>query len=327
MEDVQVAASSAAEPSNSLDTFSDAQRSEWLLKGTPMPKDEAESAPAQDPSEAAKPEPIAPATDTGKSQEPKGGRAEQRKAELGSEIADLLRQRAQLRAEVAAGGKPADKPAEPAPAKPAQAAADVEPVPPDPAKWTGTWEELEAAKIKYLRDLTKWELGKADRDRAATTQQGKVTEAQAAYKARADVALAADPEYADAQDVIGRFVTAKGVDGLILESEVGPEIVMHLYKLPLDEQRRVAALSPLALAREITRIELQLSSKPPAAAPKPEAAAATPPPKRTSAAAKPATELGGQHAGSAVDEAEQALIDGDAGRYIDIMNRRAIKKS
>jgi hypothetical protein len=327
MADVNVAASSAVEETgNALDSFSDAQRSEWLLKGTPMPKDEAESAPVAA-SEAAKPEAIAPAPDTGKPQESKS-RGEQRKSELGSEIQELLRKRAEIRAEIeaATAGKPAAKPAESAPAKPAQAAtttADGEPAPPDPAKWTGTWEELEAAKIKYVRDLTLWQLGKADRDRAAAEQQTKATVTQMAYRARADAMLAVDPEFADAQEIIGRFVTAKGVSELILDSDVGPEVVMHLYRLPAAEQQRVAALSPLALAREISRIEKDLS-KPAAAAA--AAAAAIPPPKRTSAAAKPATELGA-NAGTTVDEAEKALADGDVGRYIDIMNARAIKKN
>jgi hypothetical protein len=296
-----------------------------------MPKDEAESAPAaKETSEAVKPEATAPATDTGKTQESKS-RGEQRKSELGSEIQELLRKRAELRAEIeaAAGGgvKPAEKPAESAPAKPAQAvttAADGEPAPPDPAKWTGTWEELEAAKIKYVRDLTLWQLGKADRDRAAAEQQTKATVTQQAYRARADAMLAVDPEFADAQEIIGRFVTSRGVSELILDSDVGPEVVMHLYRLPAAEQRRVASLSPLALAREIARIEKDLSKPAGATA---AAAAAIPPPKRTSAAAKPATELSGSKSGSTADEAEQALADGDVGRYIDIMNARAIKKN
>jgi hypothetical protein len=316
-----VATSTTEEAANSLDSFTEQERSNWLMKGTPMPKDEAEPAPASEASEPPKAEPIAPATDTGKTQEPKPGRAEQRKAELGSEIQELLRKRAELRAEIdaAAGGrKPAEKPAESAPAT---QKTDGEPVPPDPSTWTGTWEQLEAAKIKYVRDLTKWELGKGERDRAASAQRTRITELQGAYRTRADAVLEADPEYADAQAVIGEFVTAKGVSELILESEVGPEIVMHLYRLPNAEQKRVAALSPLALAREIARLEMQLSKAP---APAPEAA---PQPKRTSAASKPATELSGKNAASTVDEAEQALAEGDFERYSRVMNARAVRKT
>ena len=318
MQDDQMVDSSSTETANALESFTDAQRAEWLLKGTPQPKDEAEPAPAKKESGADKPETIAPATDTGKTgQEPKQSRAEQRKAELAAEIQDLLRQRAELRGDVDAGKKPADKPPGSAPAEPAKAKEDGEPVPPDPTTWTGTWEELEKAKIAYLRELTKWELGKGEREREAAAKQSRVSELQQKYKARADAALAEDPEFADAQDIIGKFVTAKGVSELILESEVGPEIVMHLYKLPHEEQQRVAALSSLALARELTRLEATLS--------KPEKPAA-PQPKRTSAARAPATELGGKNAGSTVDDAEQALAENDYERYARIMNERAVKK-
>jgi hypothetical protein len=319
-----VAPSPTEETTFSPNGLSGQERKDWLLKGTPMPKDTAEPAPAKKPSEPAKAEPIAPAADTGSLEEPKG--------RAGQRIQELLGERAELRARLAAlEKKPVGKPAESAPAKPAAAAAAApasasgEPQPPDPTKWTGTWEELEAAKIAYLRDLTKWELGKADREKAAATQQTEVSELQRAYKVRADGFLAADPEYADAQEIIGKFVTAKGVSELILESEVGPEIVMHLYKLPNEEQQRVAKLSPLALAREITRIEAKLSKgggEPPAAA-----IPTTPITRKTSAAKAPATELSGAKAASNVDEAEQALANGDIGTYIRVMNARAIKKN
>lgn len=290
------------------------------MKGTPMPKDEAEPAPAEETKSE-----TAPETDTGKTQESKQSRGEARKAQLGQEIQDLLRQRAALRGEIEAAGKgtQADKTAEPAAAKPE----DGKPTPPDPKTWTGTWEELEAAKLKYVEDLIAWQAGKGQRDKTAETKQAELTEAQKGYKERAEKALAEDPEYADAQDVIGRFVTARGVSDLVLESEVGPGIVMHLYKLPQAEQQRVANLSPLALSREIGRIEQQLKAGAPA---KTDAAApgekSTSQPKKTSAAAKPATELSGQHAASTVDEAEEALANGDTGRYIEIMNAREVKK-
>lgn len=317
MADESTVASSTTE--NSLDNFTETERSEWLMNGTTMPKDEPESAPgAVATSEPARAESIAPAPDTGDLQEQAKGRAGQR-------IQELLGERAALRARLTALETPVVKPAESTPAKAAAAATPAvgEPQPPDPAKWTGTWEELETAKIAYLRDLTKWELGKGERDRAAAEGTGKLTELQTAYKARADVMLAVEPEYADAQDIIGRFATGKGVDQLILESEVGPEIVMHLYKLPQAEQQRVANLSPLALAREITRIETQLTKAPAAAAA--PVIPAVPTTRKTSAAAKPAIELSGARAGSAADEAEQALADGDMTRYMDIMNAREVK--
>jgi hypothetical protein len=312
---------------NSLDNFNEQQRSEWLMKGTAMPKDEVESAPTvvKEPSEAAQPEPIAPAPDTGSLQEPKG--------RAGQRISELLGERAALRAELAALKTPVVKSAESTPAKAAAAAADTtgEPQPPDPETWTGSWEALEKAKIAYVRDLTRWELGKGDRERAtaaataaAAADAGKLTELQAAYKTRADAMLAEEPEYADAQDIIGRFATGKGVSQLLLESEVGPKIVMHLYRLPREEALKVAAMSPAALAREITLIEAQLT-KPAEATPAAAAITApTPTTKRTSTAAKPSTELSGARAAAAGDEAEAALANGDTGAYMRLMNAREV---
>ena len=55
----------------------------------------------------------------------------------------------------------------------------------------------------------------------------------------------------------------------IVESDVGPEIVFHLAHNPA-EAARIAALSPLSQARELGKLELQLSTKPVKASSAPE---------------------------------------------------------
>lgn len=55
----------------------------------------------------------------------------------------------------------------------------------------------------------------------------------------------------------------------IVESDVGPEIVYHLANNPA-EAARIAALSPLSQARELGKLELQLSTKPVKASSAPE---------------------------------------------------------
>lgn len=321
MPDEAIAESSTVtvEAPNSLDTFTEKQRSDWLRDGTPQPKD-AEPAPAQEASEPAKAEPIAPAPDTGSQQEPKKGRADQR-------IQELLRERAELRVRLeAAEKKPAEKSAAPAPAAAVETAAaqptDGRPAPPDPSKWAGTWEELEAAKIKYFEDLTDWKLKQPERDRMAAAKavdEANQKQVFDAWKERRDAAAEADPEFADANDIVGRFLTSKGVHPLVIESEVGPEIVMHLYRLPKEEQERVSKLSPTKLARELVRIEDKLSKPEPEE--KPVSA-----PKKTSAAAKPATELSGTHATNTGDEAAAAISAGDSAAYQRIMNARDLQK-
>jgi hypothetical protein len=335
-DETNATSSVAIEAPNSLDTFTGKQRDEWLMNGTPQPADEAESAPAEgkegQASEPAKAEPIAPATDTGKKQEPSFERAQRRKGELSAEIQDLLRQRAEARAgleaDLAAGRtKPAEKAAESATAT--QQPADGRPVPPDPEKWTGTWEQLDTAKLKYLEELTDWKLKQPERDRQAAERVAAEVEAaklNEVWQERRSAAMELDPEYKAADEVLGKFFGFRGVAPLIIESEVGAEIVMHFYRLPVEEQKRVAGLSPAGLAREIVRVEAKLSEA------KPEGQLetkpiATPQPKKTSAAAKPATELSGRNATNTVDEAEQALEAGDFARYKRVMDARAIRKN
>jgi len=322
-----MAEAAVVEAPNALDSFNEKERGDWLRNGTPQPKDEAESAPAQEVESEpeAQAEPIAPAPDTGSSQEPKKGRADQR-------IQELLRERAELRGKLdAAEKKAAGKPAESAPAteaKPASVAAaavDGAPVPPDPETWTGTWEALEKAKIKYFEDLTDWKLKQPERDRAAAAKAATEADERAIFdqwKERREAAAAAEPEYADAQDIVGRFLTAKRCDSLIIESEVGPEIVMHLYRLPKEEQERVSKLSPSRLAREIVLIEHKLLAKPEEEIP----AAAAPQPRKTSAAARPPTELSGTRANNVVDDEAAAIASGNSAEYMRLANLRDLKK-
>jgi len=322
----------AVEAPNALDTFTGKQRDEWLKNGTPQPKDEAESAPAAvegQASEPAKAEAIAPAADPGNKE--RESRGERRKGELSAEIQDLLRQRrearAGLEADLAAGkAKPAEKAAESATAT--QQPTDGEPVPPDPEKWTGTWEQLEKAKIQYFKDLTDWKLKQPERDRLAAARVAAEAENKKTFEAwaeRRDAAMELDPEFADANDIVGKFFTAQGVAPLIISSEVGPELVMHFYRLPVEEQKRVVGLSPAALAREIVRVEAKLSEAKPGAEAQPKPTA-TPQPKKTSAAAKPATELSGRSAANTVDDAEAAIVAGDSAAYQRVMNARDLAR-
>ena len=229
-------------------------------------------------------------------------------------------------AEAKARGNASGKPAEAATAT--QQPTDGEPVPPDPENWTGTYESLEKAKIQYLKDFTDWKLKQPERDRLAAARVAAEAENKKTFEAwvaRRDAAKELDPEFADAEDIVGKFFTAQGVSPLIIDSEVGPELVMHFYRLPVEEQKRVAGLSPARLAREILRVEAKLSDA------KPEGQLETKPtttskPNKTSAAAKPATELSGRNATNTVDDADAAIAAGDSAGYRRIMNARDLAK-
>jgi len=97
------------------------------------------------------------------------------------------------------------------------------------------------------------------------------------------------------------------LDAWILDSEVGAEILYHLCKNP-DEVQRIQALGPFAAARELTKMELQLSESSAPAKPeeKPAAPVKVPP--------SPAASIGGKATGP-VDEEAAAVEAGDFSRY------------
>jgi hypothetical protein len=198
-----------------------------------------------------------------------------------------------------------------APAAPQVAKPEAgEPAPPDPATWAGTYEELEGARTKYAKDIAVWTMQQARKEVEADLKrrqeeasgEGRARELQASWEGRAQKALAANPEFQEAVDVVGPLVTQLGMADLIKESEVGPEIVQELYE-NTDERTRISNLqrfgNPLLVARELGKLEARLTAaKAAKTAPPPKAAPVAPPlPK------PPATPGGGGVA------AEQALED------------------
>ena len=230
---------------------------------------------------------------------------EKRFSKLTREIADANQRAEQaetrLRELEAAGKTP---PAEPA--KPAASTAAVagEPVPPDPTGWTGTWEELEAAKIKYSRDIAAFvtkqarEELRAELQREAQAGEGQRVAQQlhASWEAKAEAAAKENPEFQEAVNEVGPVLTRLGMADLVKESEVGPELVAELYGKP-EQMEELLKLerqaNPLGVSRVLGRIEARLllvkesAAKP---APKPSAVAAKPLPR------PPATPGGGGYA-------------------------------
>ena len=174
------------------------------------------------------------------------------------------------------------------PAKPAAAALTTEPTPPDSGTWTGTWEELRAAELKYARDVVRWEF--AERDRAKQTEQlqAQAKTLHSTWEAKSKTFAESNPEFEDAIGNIGPLVTRAGVADLIKESPVGPEMVLFLHQNPSEVQRMGACKTQVALARELGKLEAQLST-PVSQTPTPAAKKPLPKPPASVGGGSPAT--------------------------------------
>jgi hypothetical protein len=301
-----------------IDTWSDDQRSEWLLTGkTPEAPKTEESAPSKE-SPAAGEESVetAPQSEAEKKQEsvtPKPKGAEARKAQLAAEIQDLLKQRAQLRNETAAKTDEKKPETSTETAKPAAKAADERPTP----HRYKTYEE-------YVEALTDWKVEQKAQAIATERAEAKRTEAakvaDAAWNERAHKA-AADPERGGAFDAavkeIGPFLTQAGCADLIKQSEVGPEILVYLHEHPDETMAIAKSGNPVLVARAIGKIEAKLT---------PGAVVKTPETKTVTKASKPVTELSGKQA-AVEDEVAAAVKERDFAAYQARVNAREIKRT
>lgn len=134
---------------------------------------------------------------------------------------------------------------------------------------------------EYVKELTKWtakqaveEFKASQRTESANTQQQ--TAAQE-FKARQEKFRVATPDFdeviADADTQVSNAVIAE-----IVGSEKGPELQYFLAKNP-DEAERLSKLAPLALAREVGKIEARFTTSEQKTAPK--TTGAPPPPNPT----------------------------------------------
>lgn len=188
---------------------------------------------------------------------------------------------------------------------------------------------------EYEDDLDKWyderadlriaeTLSKREQEATIASQNRKIEQSWNDRTAKArethddfdDVAL--DPEGP------GKHISRGSVvDQWILESDLGAEILYH-FGQNLDDLLRYGKLSPVAAARELTKLEAKLSGEPEAKTP------AQPEPKVTKAP-KPASIVGGRGT-TAVDDVTKALRDDPTKsedamrRFMDAENRANIKE-
>lgn len=190
--------------------------------------------------------------------------------------------------ELAAKSTPPGPAAQPV-AEAQPATATTKPAPPDPSKWTGTWEELEAAKLDYVEKLTDWKAGERERKAATERQQAEARTLHTTWEAKSKAFGEDNPDFEDAIANIGPLVTRAGVADLIKESDVGPEMVLYLHTHPSEVTRMGACKTQAALARELGKLEAQLSAPVSKDTPAPAAKKPLPKPPTSVGAGQPAT--------------------------------------
>jgi hypothetical protein len=185
---------------------------------------------------AAEPEPIV---------EPAGAKphgAEERIRGLVAKTKDIERERDYWHS-IATEGKPAGETRTPAPS------AMQPPEPPDINKFDD-YQEYEAAKDKYLIDMTTFNVRQNIRLEA---QRGMMQKIDDTFNERLKKAAETEPEVLDyKQDTTLPVSPAMAI--AIKESEKGPEIILYLGR-NRNESARIASMNPFAAAKEIGRIE------------------------------------------------------------------------
>jgi hypothetical protein len=210
----------------------------------------AEAKPAK-PAEAKPAEAAKPAEVEGEEEVPHGLR--KRFRELTTKIRELEAR------------QPAPPPAVAAPPPAAAAAAgDAEPVKPDLTAWTGTYAEYEVAHEKYLREMVRFETKRVASETQRATEQAALDTHVREAKAKWEVEKEAARDTHDDFDEIALHkdlpVTQVMFEAM-RESEHCTEILYHLgmdAKNGGDASAKIAAMSPIAQARAIARLETKL---------------------------------------------------------------------
>lgn len=314
--DVNAAESSSADEvvqqsAPEMESWSDAQRTDWLKTGEPPKNEGAEPSTAS--SDGEKPE-TGPESETGTQRE-----APKRNAE--ARIRQLVEENKRLREQQ--GAKPAAEPVQPVqtekPTQQTPPAAQGRPVRPKSEEFN-TYPEYEAAEDKYLEDLADWKADQRDKLKAQSQQEAEVAKSNQqraeSWKERQESFRTQTPDYDAAVAKADSEPCSVAMVEFMLDSEHGAALQYHLAT-HVEDLRRIAALAPLAQIKELTKIEASLESKTPAPTPTTK--------KPTTGASKPPTELSGR-ATAPEDEAASAIEAGDFDRYRRIMNARDRKK-
>ncbi len=194
--------------------------------------------------------------------------AERRAQEAQREAEDLKRKLAE---KDQASGKPA---AAEAAAKPAAGFAEPEPKEDDFESYGAYTKAL--SSWQYRKDAFEDRQARAAEEAKAKAEDAKRQAAEAGQKLTTDwnqrVAKVAEsnPAIGPAIEQVGPFVTQAGQADLIMQSEVGPEIVLYMHEHAEETLGVAKTGSEVQLARYIGRIEAKLLAQKEGSAPAPK---------------------------------------------------------
>lgn len=293
-----------AEEIKPIETWTEAEHHEWLKSGTEPRATAPKETPAAEEAETA------PESEPGKAQEHKP-KAEKRKEQLDNDIQSLDRRAAEIRERLKARaqkrGEVQALEAELAKTETAKPAEQQGLKKPRLSEFDSV-EAFEEATEQYLDAI-------AERKSKAAVEQFRKEQAEQFRRAQAErqhqeLSQSWNQRVAefkkggaDYDAVVPAFVDSEAIpagsfmETWVLESEKGPALLYHFATNP-DELLRIGELSPIAAARELTKLEDQLSGQRPPANPKPKVLP------------KPPTELHGR-ATPPGDEITAAVNSGD----------------
>jgi hypothetical protein len=127
-------------------------------------------------------------------------------------------------------------------------------------------EEDYPSQQEWFKAVRDWDKAQLKQEWAYEQQQVRQQAAQRQQEARlVEQATAARQKYADFDTVLDRLrdvYSAPALDACVQESELGAELAYYLAQHPDEITRlnQVAQTAPLAMAREIGKLEMRLSS-------------------------------------------------------------------
>jgi hypothetical protein len=127
-------------------------------------------------------------------------------------------------------------------------------------------EEDYPSQQEWFSAVRAWDKAQLKQELARESHARRQQEEQRQQQTRlVEQAQAARQKYADFDTVLDRLsgvYTAPALDACVQESELGAELTYYLAQHPEDIQRlnQVAQTRPLAMAREIGKLEMRLSS-------------------------------------------------------------------